>query len=331
MSQKETARKKFRTLLERVETFFSSWRFPVFTLSVLLFFMLLIVVISLIPVGESGIGAFAEDFKTWCLGYDPATGEIESIYLVMFIVQPIILSLFVIVFWMGPLSDLFGTRPWKALPAILAGLAPVLLVAAAFPALYAPAERGELPFPAEEIRTRLTPPSFSFINQDSTEISMDDLRNDVVMITAVYASCADTCPIILEQARRVLNNLKREEAARVHLLAITLNPERDTPGMLKMVADHYGLNGPNEHLLTGDPDRINKVLDQLNISRKHGDNGRIDHANLFLLVDKAGFLAYRFTIGNRQEQWLLKATRLLVNEPEPGPALYREAIYNEQY
>ncbi|MDX1618462.1 MAG: SCO family protein [Balneolaceae bacterium] len=310
--------------MEIVESFFSSWRFPVFTISVLLFFLLLVIAISLVPVSESGIGAFAEDFKTWCLGYDPATGEIESIYLVVFIVQPLILSLFILAFWQKPLARVFSKRPGRTLPAIASGLAVVLIVGTTFPALYTPAEKGELPFPAEELRTRLTPPRFTLINQEKAEISLSDFNDGVVIITAIYASCAETCPIILKQARRVLDELSDLESKKVHLLAITMDPDKDTPKMLKMVAEHYGLTGPNQHLLTGDPQQIERILDRLNIPREKGEEDRIAHANIFLLVDKEGYVAYRFTIGDRQEKWLLKATRLLVGEERPQAARYPE-------
>lgn len=308
--------KTFRSLLTKLEAFFSSWRFPVFTLSVLFFFALLVIGISLVPVSDSGIGAFAEEFKTWCLGYDPATGEIESIYLVMFIVQPTMLSLFIWGFWFSPLSRLFKNNPRKAIPTALTGLSVVLLIGTTFPSLYTPAEKNELPFPAQELRTHIDPPEFTLINQNKIEISLSEFSNQVIMITAVYASCSETCPIILEQAQEVINELNPNEAKQIQLMAITMDPDKDTPKMLKMTADHYKLTGKNQHLLTGDSQEINAILDQLNIPRKRREDGRIDHANIFLLVDKTGKIAYRFTIGERQKKWLLKATRLLVSEPD---------------
>ncbi|MTI89069.1 MAG: SCO family protein [Balneolaceae bacterium] len=306
--------KKYKNVLHRMERFFSSWKFPVFTLSVLFFFGMLVIAISLIPVSPTGIGAFAEDFKTWCLGYDPATGEIESIYLVMFIVQPVILSAFILGFWFTPLKELRKTGLKQAAPYIAVGITTVFLIATTFPSLYTPSPQNELPFPAEEIRTSLTPPGFKLINQDKDEIQLVDFKGQVVIVTAVYASCTETCPIILEQAKEVLNELTKEEAAQVQLMALTMDPDKDTPKMLKMTAEHYGLEGTNQHLLTGETNYINDILDRLNILRERREDGRIDHANIFLLIDKTGHIAYRFTIGERQKKWLLKATKLLAGE-----------------
>jgi cytochrome oxidase Cu insertion factor (SCO1/SenC/PrrC family) len=52
--------------------------------------------------------------------------------------------------------------------------------------------------------------------------------------------------------------------------------------------------------------------------RRDGVSGVIDHTNLFLLVDRQGKLAYRFSLGPRQERWLGSALRLLLEESSDG-------------
>jgi protein SCO1 len=47
---------------------------------------------------------------------------------------------------------------------------------------------------------------------------------------------------------------------------------------------------------------------------RNAETGLIDHANLFLVIDRQGRVAYRFTLGDRQEQWLVSALRLLLAE-----------------
>lgn len=305
---------RFRGFLGFLESFFSTWRFPVFMLSVLFFLVVLIIAITLIPVSNSTVGSFAEEFKTWCLGYDPATGEIESIYLVMFLVQPTILSIFIFGFWFKPISRLIKNAPGKAIPFMLAGFTIVGIVGSTLPSFYSAGQTGELPFPAEKIRTHINPPEFTLLNQNKEQISLADYRNKVVMITAVYASCNESCPIILDQAREVMQQLNSYEQQQLHLMALTMDPKKDTPKMLKMTANHYKLTASNQHLLTGQPDYINEILDQLNISRRRRNDGAINHANIFILIDKQGRIAYRFTLGDRQKRWLTKAVRILINE-----------------
>lgn len=333
--KEQADKRKFRMILTGLESFFSSWRFPVFALSVLLFFALLVGAAAMIPVSDTAIGTFAEEFKTWCLGYDPATGEMETIYLVMFIVQPAMIGFFIWVFWYQPLMHLVKNGVRRSVPYILTGFILVSVIGSTLPSFYSNAGDGAWPFPAEQLRTEIDTPDFTLVNQHRQRISLDDYRGQVVMITAIYASCAETCPLILKQARRVFNRLTEEESGKVHLMALTMNPAKDTPRMLKMIAENYQLTAPNQHLLTGDAKRVNGILDRLNIPRRRREDGAIDHANIFILVDKKGKIAYRLTIGERQEEWLLKATRLLTEEPQtvtktlPAPSshLQKDHVY----
>jgi hypothetical protein len=47
--------------------------FPCFALSLLVFYELFLLAILFAPGGAGGIGAFADEFRVWCFGYDPAT------------------------------------------------------------------------------------------------------------------------------------------------------------------------------------------------------------------------------------------------------------------
>ncbi|NGP88780.1 SCO family protein [Fodinibius halophilus] len=312
---KERTRKRFKIFLANLESFFSSWRFPVFMLSILFFLAILVIVVTLIPVSESTLGTFAGEFKKWCLGYDPATGEIESIYLVMFLVQPTMLSLFIFAFWYKPITEMLKNYPQKAIPYIFPGLLIIILLGSTLPSLYSDGESGELPFPAQDLRTEIEAPDFTLINQDKKQISLSDYRDNVIMITAVYASCSETCPVILDQAREVMQELNRSnERLPLQLMAVTMDPQKDTPKMLKMTAEHYELADPKQHLLTGEKQYVDELLDNLNIPRKRRADGAIDHANIFILIDKDGKVAYRFTLGDRQKKWLIKAVETLIKE-----------------
>ena len=47
--------------------------------------------------------------------------------------------------------------------------------------------------------------------------------------------------------------------------------------------------------------------------------GVVEHANLFLLVDRGNHIAYRFTLEPRHRAWLRAALRSLLAEPDAGP------------
>jgi protein SCO1/2 len=71
----------------------------------------------------------------------------------------------------------------------------------------------------------LRAPDFELRNQDGERISMRDLRGEPVLVTFLYTTCEDTCPIQAQIARGALDQLGRDVPA----IAIAVDPPRDTP------------------------------------------------------------------------------------------------------
>ena len=68
-------------------------------------------------------------------------------------------------------------------------------------------------------------PDFELRNQDGERISMGALRGRPVLVTFLYTTCDDTCPIMAQTARGALDDLGHDVPA----LAIAVDPLRDTP------------------------------------------------------------------------------------------------------
>ena len=304
-----------RPLLERLVEFFSGWQFAAFALAAIGAYELLVLAMLFVPVTDDAFGRFAEDFKTWCFGWDPATGRSQPMYLVLMLSEPLVLGLVLAAVYWKPLRSVVAT-PRQLVPhAVVAAT----LTFAAIPVLMsltpAQAAEGELPFPAERLRTSHTPPAFDLVDQDGSSVSLEALRGRVVLLTGVYASCAFTCPMILGQAKRAVSSLPPEKRGDVTVVAVTLDPKKDTPEILAGMAKAQGVSAPVFRLATGDPEIVEPLLDRMGIERRSDPaTGVIDHSNLFLVVDREGKVAYRFTLGDRQERWLETALGLLVAE-----------------
>lgn len=124
----------------------------------------------------------------------------------------------------------------------------------------------------------------------------------------------------MAQAKSVVARLTAEEKEDVHFLAVTLDPEQDSVKALKSFCSFHEISAPRYHMLTGDAVQINDTLDRMGIERQYNpETHQIDHVNVFLVLDRTGKIAYRFSLGNLQEDWLVKAVKLLCSEPEPKP------------
>lgn len=304
--------------MRALQRFFGSWRFPALVLPLLLLVQVTLAGLLVVPADAGPLTRFAEEMKVWCFGYDRASGELQLAYVVMFLLDPLALAGLVAIVWWGPLSRVARRAPRAFAPYALVS---TLLVVGGLTALVGlSADGGEDPtvFPADRLRVSLPAPDVKgLVDQDGRAVLADELRGRVVLLTAVYATCGDTCPMILEQARGALATLTPDELARVTVLGVTIDPARDTPEAMARLAHAQSVEAPLFRLLSGPPERVNATLDAMSVARSRDEaTGVIDHVSVFLLLDASGRVAFRFGLGDLQERWLAEALLLLVDEAE---------------
>src|ERR671917_1829956 len=71
----------------------------------------------------------------------------------------------------------------------------------------------------------LKAPGFELTNQDGDTISMRDYRGQPVIVTFLYTTCEDTCPLQAQTVRGALDELGEDVPA----IAVAVDPPRDTP------------------------------------------------------------------------------------------------------
>ena len=300
--------------LGAVYRFMTGGGFPAFALTVIAGYELLLIGLLVAPPAPAGLGGFAEEFRIWCFGYDPATGRFEWMYAIGVIGPPLMIAGLVTLVWWEPLRELIA-RPLALLRYALAAGLLVVASAAGLAMVAASPSAGELPFPAEALRTAQRAPDLPLVNQAGERIDLAEQRGRVVMLTAVYASCPHACPLILAQARRVIEELGPAEREDLRLVAVTMDPEHDAPDVLAELARLHELDLPLYNLVTGPPVEVERVLDEMGMTRRRDpETGVIDHPSLFVLIDREGKVAYRLTLGEQQERWLQSALRVLLAE-----------------
>lgn len=293
-------------------TFFSSWRFPTFSIGAAIGYVSILLALLLLPSDSD----FAEEFRTSCFGFDPETGLVAWIVVFSTFTVPLLVALVVAISWWRELHAALRTLP--AVPMyFLAGFSAALAISFTLMAVGDSRDSGEMPFPAEALRSQRRTPQFELEDHTGRSIRRADLDGRVVLVTAIFSRCGYSCPKILSELQNAVAALTPEQLDELRIVVITLDPENDTRDVMAQVAAARGFASPPFHLLTGQPERVEGVLDNFGFPRsRNAETGFIDHADLYLLIDREGRIAYRFTLGERQQTWLVSAlVQLLAEQP----------------
>jgi protein SCO1/2 len=137
-------------------------------------------------------------------------------------------------------------------------------------------------------------PDFLLTNQDSILISNDDMIGKVYVLEFFFTRCPDIC-IEMNQNMKLLD----EEFGDYNdfgIISITIDPNNDTPSILKKYSESLDVKSQNWHFLTGEKDYIYDLANiGFNIFANQNSNfiGGFEHQGYFALVDKDGYIRSR--------------------------------------
>ena len=112
--------------------------------------------------------------------------------------------------------------------------------------------------------------------------------NYPVMLDFIYTSCTAICPLLSETFAQVQRELGAD-AAGLRMISISIDPEYDTPKVLRAYAQTYHA-GPQWRFLTGNPKDIKEVQQAFDAYRAN----KMDHAAIVFLRSSAGKPWVRF-------------------------------------
>ena len=125
-------------------------------------------------------------------------------------------------------------------------------------------------------------------------MSLRDFRGKVVAVTFIFASCTDICPMLTANMASVQEKLGSAFGSKIAFISITVDPERDTPDVLKQYAQNFGANLKGWSFLTGDPATVREVGRKYGVIAMKTADGDVDHTFLTSLIDPNGILRVQY-------------------------------------
>lgn len=185
----------------------------------------------------------------------------------------------------------------RPLTRVLALLIPLLLAAAAS-AAPAPALKAGVFEPPRAA------PEFALRGSDGGELTLARYRGKVVLLAFGFTHCAAVCPTTLATLAQARRSLGAAAAARVQVVFVTVDPERDDAAQLKAYlaafdASFVGGTGRPE-VMAAMRRSYGVVADKVPMT----DGYAVDHTSSIFLVDRAGRLRAMMPFGREARDFV---------------------------
>ncbi|MDP2956694.1 MAG: SCO family protein [Longimicrobiales bacterium] len=145
---------------------------------------------------------------------------------------------------------------------------------------------------------RAWPVMDGLVDQSGRPFSRGSLGGRRAMVTFAYAHCTTVCPLLVQGALEAREELRGEMDLAV--VALTLDPWRDTPARLPDMAARWSLRD-GDVVLGGGVEAVEAALDAWGVPRERDERtGEISHPSLTFLVEGDGTVAFATSGGVAQ-------------------------------
>ena len=130
-------------------------------------------------------------------------------------------------------------------------------------------------------------PEFSLTSEEGTTVTRANLINKVTIADFIFTSCAGICPTMSTKMSQLQTQLKDNPLALC--ISFSVDPEADTPEILKGYGENYGAINGRWMFLTGNKKEIYTLSRNgfhLGLDVDTTDTNAIIHSQKFVLIDR---------------------------------------------
>ena len=129
-------------------------------------------------------------------------------------------------------------------------------------------------------------PDFALVDQSGRRVSVSAQRGHWLVVTFLYTHCPDVCPLIAAQLNRAIGT-KAGRQARLHVIAVSVDPARDTLAAVKSYAVTHRL-APSFRWAIGSRTQLARVWRAYHVAALPGPRGTVTHSTVEFLIDPEG-------------------------------------------
>jgi protein SCO1/2 len=129
-------------------------------------------------------------------------------------------------------------------------------------------------------------PDFALVDQSGRRVSVSAQRAHWLVVTFLYTHCPDVCPLIAAQLNRAIGT-KAGRQAQLHVIAVSVDPKRDTLAAVKSYAVTHRLAASFRWAI-GSQAELARVWRAYHVAAQPGPRGTVTHSTFEILIDPEG-------------------------------------------
>jgi protein SCO1 len=153
------------------------------------------------------------------------------------------------------------------------------------------------------------------VDQDGHKTRWDDAPKGPRIVSMFYSNCDFVCPMLFEAIKIVEAGLPVESRQRLSVGLVSLDPQRDTPAVLKKSASQRSVDETRWRLYRADATDVRKLAATLGIQYRQLTGGEFNHSTVLILLDAQGRVMARTEKISAVDPVFMKAVQALTAAP----------------
>jgi len=150
-------------------------------------------------------------------------------------------------------------------------------------------EQNQLPISDESIFNLET----KWRTEEGKEIELKELKGKVLVVVMIYTSCKAACPRLVADMIAISEQIPAENKKEIQYVLVSIDPETDTPEMLKQFAIDKEMDGEEWTFLQGDKESVQEFANVLAVKYREITPIDFSHSNIISVFNQQGELIHQ--------------------------------------
>ena len=195
----------------------------------------------------------------------------------------------------------------------LAAFVTACLLGAASPLAHEPHSKSQKTV-RREVQRKIA--DFTLRDQNGHPFDLRSLKGRPVIVSFIYTTCPDVCPLITFNLRQLQRELSPPERHSPFFVSVTTDPEVDEPLVLRTYAERFRIDFANWVFLTGGREQLASVWKEFGVNVERKARGLVNHTTLTALLDGDAVMRFAYHGSAPDPKMVLQDLHTLLHSKE---------------